>query len=57
MEAFVDLVKAFGIAGMAQHAQFLMDRFQLLAIGRRHALGGEPGAQRFQFGHRLEHFS
>ena len=46
VEALVDLVKAFGIAGVAQHPQFLVDRFQLLPIRRRHPFGGKPRAQR-----------
>ena len=41
---------------MAQDPQLFVDRFQLLAISRRHPLGGKPRAQRFQLRHRLEHF-
>ena len=55
VKALVDFVKPIGIAGVAQHPQFLVDRFQPVALGRRHPLRGQPRAQRFQFRHRLEH--
>ena len=55
MKAFVDLVETLGIAGIAEDPQFLVDRFELLAIRRRHPFRSEPRANRFQLRHRLEH--
>jgi hypothetical protein len=55
VEAFVDFVKAVGIAGIAQHPQFLVDGLQPMALRGLHPLGGKAGAQRFQLRHRLEH--
>ena len=55
VEALIDLVKAVGIAGIAQHPQLLMHRLELVAFDRGHAFRRMPRAQGFQFGHRLEH--
>ena len=49
-------MEAIGIAGIAQHPQFLVNGLQPVAFDRRHSLGGKPRAERFQFRHRLEHF-
>ena len=40
---------------MAQHPQFLVDRLEPMALGRRHSLGGQPRTERFELRHRLEH--
>ena len=55
VKAFVDFVKPVRIAGIAQHPQLLVDRFQPMPLRRRHSLRGKPGTQRFQLRHRLEH--
>src|SRR5262249_54455986 len=55
VEALVDLVEALGIAGIAEEAQLFMYGFELMTFDRRHPLRGEPSAQGFELGHRLEH--
>ena len=55
MKTLVDLVETVGIAGVAEDAELLVDRFETMTIDGRHALGGKTGAQRLKLGHRLEH--
>lgn len=55
MKTFVDLVEAIGIAGVAEDAELLVNRFETVTLASRHALGSEAGAQRLQLRHGFEH--
>ncbi len=44
VKAFIDLVKAVRIAGIAQDAEFFMNRFQPMAVRGHHSLRGKACA-------------